>query len=109
MGPSFAHGSDMSVIAFDSFRRCVPGSIDQYLQFIDHLAVRWLFYYVTVEDVARPIRLAVEARNLQYGISFISAADTSLSEPTLEWFAERVGRLPNGWIILSAEPARFRL
>ena len=42
----------------------------------------------------QPGELRLEVRGLRYGVFFLSAPDTSRPEPTLEWYAERMGALP---------------
>jgi nucleoside-diphosphate-sugar epimerase len=72
----------------------VPESFAGFIEFIDAPLRHWLFYYVTALDVARGFHAALESRGLRWGTFFLSAPDTCLSEPTLEWYRERIGELP---------------
>jgi nucleoside-diphosphate-sugar epimerase len=94
MGASVAYASDMSVICLRPVAVVVPETLADYVAFVDHPERRWLFYYVTATDVARAYALALEAETPRYGRFFLSAADTSRPEATLDWYAERVGPLP---------------
>jgi nucleoside-diphosphate-sugar epimerase len=94
MGLSFARGTSLHVVCFRAVAVVSPETLSDYVAFVEEPGRRWLFYYVTAEDVARAFRLALEAEGPRYGTFFLSAADTSRAEPTLEWYAERVGPLP---------------
>lgn len=94
LGRSVAHGSQMDVICLRPLAVVLPETLDEYVRFIDAPDRHWLFYYVTAEDVARGFRAALEAPGPRFDVFFLSAADTSRPEPTLEWFAERIGGLP---------------
>jgi UDP-glucose 4-epimerase len=91
---SFARGTQMDVLCIRPVAVVLRETFDGYLRFIDEPGRRWLFYYVTAEDLARGFRRALELEGLRYGVFLLSAADSSLEQPTLEWYAERVGRLP---------------
>jgi nucleoside-diphosphate-sugar epimerase len=95
MGASFARGTAMSVICLRPVAVLEPESIRDYMDFIATPNLRWLFYYVTAGDVARAFRLALEADSPPFDVFFLSAADTSRPEPTLDWYARRVGSLPD--------------
>jgi nucleoside-diphosphate-sugar epimerase len=94
MGASFVHGTDMSVVCLRPVAVVLPESMAEYLAFVREPGRRWLFYYVTVQDVARAFTHALDPGAPRRGVFFLSAADTSLPEPTLEWYAQRVGPLP---------------
>jgi UDP-glucose 4-epimerase len=94
MGLSFARGSSMSVICFRAVAVVAAETFGDYLDLLARQGQRWLFYYVTAQDVARAFRLALEAEGPRYGVFFLTAADTSRTEPTLEWYPELVGPLP---------------
>ena len=64
----------------------------------------WLFSYVSADDVARGFRLALEASGPHYGVFFLTAADSTLDEPTLEWYEQRLGGLPQ-----VANPRKYEL
>ena len=84
----------MDVICFRAVSIITPETLAEYVTFVEDPGRRWLFYYVTVQDVARAFRLALEASDPSFSILFLTAADTSRPEPTLEWYPERVGPLP---------------
>jgi nucleoside-diphosphate-sugar epimerase len=63
---------------------------------------RWLATYVTGADTARAFRLALDYDRRPYDAFFISAADSSAWEPTLERAQRLFGRLPE-----VRDPARY--
>jgi UDP-glucose 4-epimerase len=91
---SFARGTQMEVLCVRPVAVVSRETLENYLHFVDEPGRRWLFYYVTAEDLARGFRLALELAGLRYGLFLLSAADSSLEQPTLDWYAERVGPLP---------------
>jgi UDP-glucose 4-epimerase len=93
MGLAFSRGTDMSVICLRPLAVVLPETLDEYLRFVDDPERHWLFYYVTAEDVGRAFAAALEA-DIEYGTFFLSAADTSREEPTLDWYARRIGPVP---------------
>lgn len=94
MGLSFVHGTNMDVICLRPLAVVMSETFSDYVKFVDTPDRNWLFYYVTAEDVARAFRLALEAQGLRYGVFFLSADDTSRSEPTLDWYRNQFGDLP---------------
>ncbi len=91
---SFARAGAMDVLCMRPVVVLSKDSYDEYLTLAGDEGRRWLFSYVTAEDVARAFRLALQASGPHYGVFFLSAADGSLEEPTLEWYEQRVGALP---------------
>jgi nucleoside-diphosphate-sugar epimerase len=94
MGRAFVHGTSMEVICLRPLAVVMRETFAGFLDFIDEPARHWLFYYVTAEDVARGFRAALESQGLRYGVFFLGAADACRSEPTLDWYRERIGPLP---------------
>ncbi len=94
MGRSFATGTSMDVLCLRPLAVVLPETIAEYTEFIDDPKTHWLYYYVHAADVARAFRKALEAKGLKFGVFFLSADDTSRPEPTLEWYRERIGPLP---------------
>jgi nucleoside-diphosphate-sugar epimerase len=94
MGLAFVHGTSMEVICLRPLAVVMRETFAGFLDFIDEPARHWLFYYVTAEVVARGFRSALESQGLRYGVFFLGAADTCRSEPTLDWYRERIGPLP---------------
>lgn len=94
MGLSVVHGTGMDVICLRPLAVVLEETLADYVAFVDDPERHWLFYYVTAEDVARGFRAALELRGLRYGVFFLSAGDTSRPEPTLEWYAQRIGTVP---------------
>ncbi len=94
MGLSFARGAGMSVICLRPLAVVLPETLEEYVRFVDEPDRRWLFYYVTVEDVARAFAAALDVQGIRFDSFYLGAADSSRPEPTLEWYAERVGPLP---------------
>ncbi len=93
MARSFAHGTSMSVLSLRPLAVVLPETFSQYVSFVEAPERNWLFYYVTAEDVARGFAAAIAAK-VKQGEFFLSAADTSRPEPTLDWYADRFGTLP---------------
>lgn len=94
MGRSFATGTSMDVLCLRPLAVVLPATITEYISFIDDPATHWLYYYVHAADVARGFRSALEVSDLRYGVFFLSADDTSHPEPTLDWYRQRIGDLP---------------
>lgn len=93
MALSFAHGTPMSVLSLRPLAVVLPETFAQFVEFVEAPDRNWLFYYVTAEDVARGFAAAL-ASKVRQGEFFLSAADTSRPEPTLDWYADRFGALP---------------
>ena len=91
---SVARGSAVDVICVRPVAVVMEETFSDYLRFIDTPDLRWLFYYVTAEDLARGFRLALESPAPHYGVLLFGADDSSLDVPTLDWYRERVGPLP---------------
>ncbi len=94
MGQSFVHGSQMDVLCLRPQAVLMRETFTGFIEFIDEPTRNWLFYYVTAEDVARGFHAALESRGLRFGTFFLSALDTCRPEPTLDWYRQRVGELP---------------
>ncbi|BCI52264.1 UDP-glucose 4-epimerase [Mycolicibacterium litorale] len=94
MGRSFATGTDMEVLCLRPLAVVLPETIGEYCEFIDDPDLHWLYYYVHARDVATGFRRALESRGLKFGTFFLSADDTSRPEPTLDWYRDRIGALP---------------
>ncbi|WP_193043814.1 NAD-dependent epimerase/dehydratase family protein [Mycolicibacterium baixiangningiae] len=94
MGRSIATGTDMDVLCLRPLAVVLPETIGEYCEFIDNPDTHWLYYYVHARDVATGFRRALESRGLKFGTFFLSADDTSRSEPTLDWYRDRIGELP---------------
>lgn len=95
MGRSFAQGSSgMSVICLRPMAVVLRETIADFLSFIDAPDRKWLFYYVTAEDLARGFGAALRSEGLRFGVFFMSAADTCRPEATLDWYRSRIGMSP---------------
>lgn len=94
MAKSYVDGFNMDVICLRPLAVVLQETIDEYIEFIDSPDRNWLFYYVTAEDVATAFDCALKAEGLRYGSFFLSADDTSHPKPTLEWYQEIIGGLP---------------
>jgi nucleoside-diphosphate-sugar epimerase len=94
MGRSFATGTEMDVLCLRPLAVVLPETIGEYCEFIDNPDLHWLYYYVHARDVATGFRRALESRGLKFGTFFLSADDTSRPEPTLDWYRDRIGALP---------------
>ncbi|MBQ0755930.1 MAG: NAD(P)-dependent oxidoreductase [Amphritea sp.] len=103
MAKSFVDGTDMDVICLRPLAVVLDESLEQYIEFVDAPDRHWLFYYVTAEDVATAFDCALKADGLRFGTFFLSADDTSHPKPTLEWYADVMGDLPEITI-----PRRFQ-
>lgn len=94
MAKSYVDGYDMDVICLRPLAVVLQETIDEYIKFVDTPDRNWLFYYVTAEDVATAFDCALKADGLRFGSFFLSADDTSHPKPTLEWYQEIIGDLP---------------
>lgn len=94
MGRSFATGTPMDVLCLRPLAVVLPETIAEYTAFIDNPETHWLYYYVHARDVATGFRRALEVRGLKFGTFFLSADDTSHPQPTLDWYRDRIGDLP---------------
>lgn len=104
MGKGFVDGTGMDVLCLRPLAVVMPETFASLIEFIDEPSRNWLFYYVTAADVARAFRASLECRGLRYGTFFLSAPDTCRAEPTLEWYRQRIGELPE-----VTNPRLFRL
>lgn len=95
MAKSFVDGTDMDVICLRPLAVVLDETLEEYIKFVDAEDRHWLFYYVTAEDVATAFDCALKAEGLRYGAFFLSADDTSHPKPTLEWYQEIMGDLPD--------------
>lgn len=103
MGESFARKGRMDVICLRPLAVILPETLGAYLDFVDAPGRNWLFYYVTAGDLARAFRAAVEVEGIAFDSFYISADDSSHPRPTLEWFQDIVGPLPE-----ATDHARYR-
>lgn len=94
MAKSFVDGTDMDVICLRPLAVVLNETLDDYIKFVDEPDRHWLFYYVTGEDVATAFDAALKVKGLRYGVFFLSADDTSHPKPTLQWYQEAIGNLP---------------
>ena len=103
MAKSFVDGTDMDVICLRPLAVVLDETLEDYIEFVDAPDRNWLFYYVTAEDVATAFECALKAEGLRYGTFFLSADDTSHPKPTLEWYQDVIGDLPEVTV-----PRRFQ-
>jgi len=94
MAKSFVDGTDMDVICLRPLAVVLNETLDEYIEFVDHPDRHWLFYYVTAEDVATAFDAALKTEGLRYGTFFLSADDSSHPEPTMQWYQDVIGPLP---------------
>ena len=94
MAQSFADATDMEVICLRPLAVVLPETIHDYIKFVDDTERHWLFYYIWAEDLAKAFEAAVDIEGLKFGVFFISADDTSHPKPTLEWYEEVIGQVP---------------
>lgn len=95
MAKSFVDGTDMDVICLRPLAVVLNETLHDYIKFVDAPDRHWLFYYVTAEDVASAFDAALKVNGLRYGTFFLSADDTSRPEPTVDWYQEVIGALPD--------------
>lgn len=93
-GRTWARAAGLEVVALQPMHVVSPAGLAEYLRFIAAADPGWLHQYVTLEDTAAAFRHALETPIAGYDSFLIGAEDSPLAEPTLEWYAERVGPLP---------------
>ncbi|MDJ0358436.1 NAD(P)-dependent oxidoreductase [Paenarthrobacter sp. PH39-S1] len=94
MGLAVARGTTMDVLCIRPLAVVLPEALEEYTNFIDDPKLHWLYYYIEAQDLARAFRAALEVKDLKFGTFFIGAEDTSHPEPTLDWYREKFGTLP---------------
>ncbi|WP_323778793.1 NAD(P)-dependent oxidoreductase [Leisingera sp.] len=94
MGESFARKGKLEVICIRPLAVILPETLGDYLEFVDAPDRNWLFYYVTVGDLARAFKAAVEVTGIAFDSFYIGADDSSRPEPTLDWYPQMTGALP---------------
>lgn len=104
MGESFARKGKLEVICIRPMAVLLPETLQQYIDFVDAADRRWLFYYITAEDLARAFEAAVDAQGISFESFYISADDSSRTDATLDWYEKIVGPLPR-----IANPRLFQL
>lgn len=93
-GRTWSRAAGLEVVALQPVHVVSPGTVEEYLRFAAGAGRGWLHTYVAAEDVASAFRLALERPVRGYEQFLIGAEDSPFAEPTLEWYAERVGALP---------------
>ena len=94
MGQSFVRRGSMEVVMIRPLAAILPETLEQYVQFVDAPDRRWLFYYITAEDLARAFKAAAEVPGINGESFYIGADDSSHPEPTLAWAERILGSLP---------------
>lgn len=94
MAQSFVRRGNLAVLSLRPMMVLIPSNIEPTVEREDDLETRWLFYYISPEDCARAFRLAYEAKDVESGEFFITAADSCRAEDTLSWFERAWGFLP---------------
>jgi nucleoside-diphosphate-sugar epimerase len=100
---SFVRRGDLSVICLRPTAVAVPSHVKTMIDRARNPGSRSLASYVTGADTARAFRLALEYEREPYGAFFLSAADSSSDEPTLERARRLFGDLPE-----VRDPGRYR-
>ncbi|QNQ89202.1 NAD-dependent epimerase/dehydratase family protein [Corynebacterium poyangense] len=94
MGKAMATGTDMSVICIRPMAVVLKETLPEFLEFIDDPDTHWLYYYVWAGDLAALFQAAVENTTIKFGIYFGSADDTCRSDPTLDWYKDKIQNKP---------------
>jgi nucleoside-diphosphate-sugar epimerase len=94
MAESFVRRGNIEVICLRPMMVLLPENIEPTLARSDDQSSRWLFYYITPEDCARAFEDALLAENVGFASLFITANDSCRDEPTLQWLARVLGKLP---------------
>lgn len=94
MAATWARRAALDVVCLQPLHVVGPDSVDRFERFLASAPSWWPHNYVMVHDVARAFRLALATALPGCSSILIGAADTPLSEPTLSWYAERIGELP---------------
>lgn len=91
---SFVHGTNMSVLCLRPVDVIMAETFHDYAVSIAVPRPRYLYCYITASDVAKAFHAALNTERLRYGEFFLSAQDTSHSEPTLDWYRHKYSALP---------------
>lgn len=94
MAESFVRRGDIEVLCLRPMMVLIPENIAPTIARAADTDTRWLFYYVTPEDCARAFECALMAKDVKFGVFFITAEDSCRDEPTLTWLARALGKLP---------------
>jgi nucleoside-diphosphate-sugar epimerase len=93
-GQAWARSRRVAVVALRPLHVVSVETMDQYDRFVAAAPRGWLYNYVAAEDVARGFRAAMLVERVTYDVFLLGAEDTSMPEPTLEWYARDVGQVP---------------
>ena len=85
---------DIDVVCLRPLAVALRGSAARARDWVAGRPEGWLHNYVAATDVARAFRCAIEVEIDGFALFNIGAADTGVSEPTLQWYADQVGPPP---------------
>lgn len=95
MGRSASRTGRLRVVALQPLHVVMPESIEDFDAFVAAAGRDWPHNYVAAADVARAVRAVLELDDgAAYEAFLVGADDTPLPVPTLDWYAERFGSLP---------------
>lgn len=85
----FTFDGNMSLINLRVMMVALPENMPRLIKISEDNTHRWTFSYISPEDLAIAFECALAAKNIQYGVYYISADDTCTLEPTRQ-LVERV-------------------
>jgi nucleoside-diphosphate-sugar epimerase len=94
MAKSFVRLHSLDVMCLRPVAIVFPEELATFMRTVDP-KLNTLFDYVGVDDVAQALVAAVERRWTGYQQLILSAADSAHDEPTLDWYEQAVGPLPD--------------
>lgn len=93
-GRYWARVSDLRVVALQPLHVVSGRNLAEFRRFVADAPSDWPHNYVVAADVARAFRRAIETPGEPYDAFLVGARDSPLPGPTLTWFEERFGALP---------------
>jgi UDP-glucose 4-epimerase len=93
MGHAWARRG-LSVICLQPMHVVFPGAAEPFLEFARSAPPEWLHQYVIADDAAAAFVCAVEVDGVAFETVLVSAAESPLATPTLDWYRDHVAALP---------------
>jgi nucleoside-diphosphate-sugar epimerase len=93
-GETWHRATGMSVICLQPMHVVMEETIEHFTAFVRDPPPRWPHNWVHAQDVATAFERAIAVEGIGFDRFLVSAADTPLADPTLEWYPDVLGPLP---------------